>query len=345
MNQLSLHLESPWPHRLAVVLVCATFPLIWVGGLVTTYDAGMAVPDWPGTYGYNLFLYPWQTWLFGPFDLFIEHGHRLLGAAVGIITIAVVGAVFWFDRRLWMRFAVITAVCLVVAQGSLGGARVLADERKLALMHGCLGPAFFAFAVALAAFTSRWWKSAEQPVRHTGVNRLQLLAGVTTLLAFVQLVVGAHLRHLPVDAAPSYFRIAVMFHLLLAALLAGHVVCLAVVVFRQHRRKRRLQLPAISLCVLLAVQLCLGGATWVVKYSWPEWFAGFGFAERFTVEAEGLGQALTVTAHVATGSLILAVATLLTLRAARLVRPLEISNLKSQISNRHSTASLWSLST
>ena len=71
-----------WPHRLAVALACATFPLIWVGGLVTTYDAGMAVPDWPGTYGYNLLLYPWQTWIAGPWDLFIEHGHRLLGAAV-----------------------------------------------------------------------------------------------------------------------------------------------------------------------------------------------------------------------------------------------------------------------
>ena len=70
-----------------VLLVCATFPLIWVGGLVTTYDAGMAVPDWPTTYGYNLFLYPWQTWFSGPWDLFIEHGHRLFGAAVGMLTI------------------------------------------------------------------------------------------------------------------------------------------------------------------------------------------------------------------------------------------------------------------
>jgi cytochrome c oxidase assembly protein subunit 15 len=64
-------------HRLTVLIVCLVWPLIWVGGLVTTYDAGMSVPDWPGTYGYNLFLYPYETWLFGPFDLFIEHGHRL----------------------------------------------------------------------------------------------------------------------------------------------------------------------------------------------------------------------------------------------------------------------------
>jgi cytochrome c oxidase assembly protein subunit 15 len=60
-------------HRLAVLAVCLVWPLIWVGGLVTTYDAGMAVPDWPGTYGYNLFLYPLTTWVYGPFDLLIEH--------------------------------------------------------------------------------------------------------------------------------------------------------------------------------------------------------------------------------------------------------------------------------
>ena len=66
-----------------MVLACATFPLVWVGGLVTTTDAGMAVPDWPNTYGYNMFLYPWQTWLAGPWDLFVEHGHRLLAATVG----------------------------------------------------------------------------------------------------------------------------------------------------------------------------------------------------------------------------------------------------------------------
>src|SRR5262249_58169712 len=81
---------SPCPPRLAVALALVTFPLIWVGGLVTTYDAGMAVPDWPSTYGYNLLLYPWQTWFAGPWDLFIEHGHRLLAAATGVLAIGFV---------------------------------------------------------------------------------------------------------------------------------------------------------------------------------------------------------------------------------------------------------------
>ena len=69
-----------WIRRLAIVICCATLPLIFIGGLVTTTDAGMAVPDWPNTYGYNLFLYPWTTWFAGPWDLFVEHGHRLLAA-------------------------------------------------------------------------------------------------------------------------------------------------------------------------------------------------------------------------------------------------------------------------
>ena len=86
-SSLPATLDESWPHRLAVLLVCRDVSLIWVGGLVTTYEAGMAVPDWPSTYGYNLFLYPWQTWLPGPWDLFIEHGHRLLGATVGLLTI------------------------------------------------------------------------------------------------------------------------------------------------------------------------------------------------------------------------------------------------------------------
>src|SRR5262245_14107832 len=108
---------SPWPHRLAVALALVTFPPIWVGGLVTTYDARMAVPDWPGTYGYKLLRYPWQTWFAGPWDLFIEHGHRLLGATAGIIAIALVTVVLITDRRRWLIAAACGALALVIFQG------------------------------------------------------------------------------------------------------------------------------------------------------------------------------------------------------------------------------------
>src|SRR2546430_12262581 len=108
MGRISQQHPTAWPHRLAVALALATFPLIWVGGLVTTYDAGMAVPDWPGTYGYNLLRYPWQTWLAGPWDLFIEHGHRLLGATAGGLSTALVLVVFGSDPR---RSFVCAALC------------------------------------------------------------------------------------------------------------------------------------------------------------------------------------------------------------------------------------------
>src|SRR5882757_4073426 len=151
--------RSLWPHRWAVVLACATFPLVWVGGLVTTTDAGMAVPDWPNTYGYNLFLYPWQTWLAGPWDLFVEHGHRMLAATVGLITIGMLVVFMRSERRNWVRGMGFVALGLVIFQGALGGIRVLLDERTLAMLHGMTGPLFFGLTVAIAVFTSQTWLS------------------------------------------------------------------------------------------------------------------------------------------------------------------------------------------
>src|SRR5689334_16411672 len=133
-------LPSPWPHRLAVALALVTFPLIWVGGLVTTYDAGMAVPDWPNTYGYNLFLYPWQTWLYGPWELFIEHGHRLLGSLVGMLAIALVVSAWLCRASRAVRWLSVITLAAVVMQGTLGGLRVIEDQIQLAKIHGCFGP-------------------------------------------------------------------------------------------------------------------------------------------------------------------------------------------------------------
>lgn len=307
------------PHRLAVLLVCVVFPLIWVGGLVTTYDAGMAVPDWPNTFGYNLLLYPWQTWLLGPWDLFIEHGHRLLGALAGLLTIAFLVCVWRCDARRWMRPLAVLALLLVIAQGVLGGSRVLLDERLLAMVHGCVGPAFFAFAVALAVVTSRRWREAT-PQEHPGALGLQVLASVTCLLAYLQLIIGALVRHMPVSYDPSAFRGAVFFHLLLAAVLTLHVVMLAARVVRQHRGRACLVRPALGLLLLVGVQLALGAGTWVVNYGWPNWMAGSAMAEGYVVQRESAMQALVTTAHVATGSLILATSLMLALRSYRGLR-------------------------
>lgn len=301
------------------MLVCVTFPLIWVGGLVTTSDAGMAVPDWPNTYGSNLFLYPWQTWVFGPWKLFIEHGHRLLGSLAGLITIALLVSVWRCDRRHWMRYVALGALALVVFQGVLGGLRVLFDERQLAKIHGCVGPAFLAYAVLIAVWTSDYWKSPQRLRDHAWAGSLHRLAAITAAVAYLQLVIGANLRHLTVDTTPNTFRALVFFHLVVAAVLAIHIVALTVLV-GLCGGPALVWRPALLLCVLLAVQLVLGASTWVVKYSLPGWLAPYELAEGFTIQENGPLQTNVITAHVATGSLIVATAVQLALRSVRLVR-------------------------
>ena len=124
-----------WPHAVACLLVATTAVLLCFGALVTTYEAAMAVPDWPGTYGHNMFLFPLSEWLSGPWDLFLEHGHRLLGATVGLITLALVAVVWPSRTTAAVRGLAVAAVLLVVAQGLLGGARVLLDDKTVAKVH------------------------------------------------------------------------------------------------------------------------------------------------------------------------------------------------------------------
>jgi cytochrome c oxidase assembly protein subunit 15 len=326
---------SPWPHRAAVALCCAAFPLIWLGGLVTTYDAGMAVPDWPTTYGYNLFLYPWQTWLLGPFDLFIEHGHRLLGAAVGLLGIGLVVSVMAWDVRRAMRYAAAILLGMIVAQGVMGGLRVRLDERNLALVHACLGMATFAFAAAMAVVTSRYWRegsirrlvssdvshaagpadgTASGPAALAG-QRVLRAAALTAALVFVQVILGAMLRHVPVAATPAYFQLAVILHVVLGLAVMAHAVSLVLRGERLPREAARLANSIRLMGALIVVQIALGGATWVLNYGWPWWLSEVSFAASYTIRASSLAQAMVTTLHVAVGALILAVSVVSALRA------------------------------
>jgi heme a synthase len=322
MESFAQRRTSPWPHRLTVALALVTFPLIWVGGLVTTYDAGMAVPDWPGTYGYNLFLYPWQTWLSGPWDLFIEHGHRLLGAGAGLLSIGLVVAVLVTDRRSWLIAAAIGALVLVIVQGLLGGARVVFDARLIALIHGCVGPLYFGYLAVLVVASSRWWASVAKIDSDTG-SRLARAAWTAAGLAYFQLIVGAVVRHVPLAASPQVFRAALWLHLIVAGLLMLQV---AVTSWRAWRTAREgsgahrgnLRTPGILLSLLVGGQLVLGAATYIAKYSWPGWFATYQFAAGYVVQERGLFQSLITTAHVANGSLILFAAVVLAMRSSRL---------------------------
>ena len=304
-----------WLHRWSVLLVCLVWPLVWVGGLVTTYDAGMSVPDWPGTYGYNLFLYPVETWLWGPFDLFIEHGHRLLAALVGFLTIVALVIAWLSEPRRWVIWLTAGALVAVILQGVLGGMRVELDDRTLAMLHGCVGPAFFALCTSLAVVTSRWWWTEGQPGT---LHRLPVwIAGSLAVIAYVQLVLGAQLRHVSLTASPGIFTHTAATHLLVALLLWGLSIALAVRL--RGCGDLTLSRPALALIGLLGLQIGLGLATWVVNYGFPvlrQWPPAAGYL----VEAKGFGESLTITAHVATGSLILATSVMLWLRVGRAAR-------------------------
>lgn len=310
--------ESRWPHRWAVLLACVTFPLLWVGGLVTTTDAGMAVPDWPNTYGYNLFLYPWQTWLSGPWDLFIEHGHRLLASSVGMLTIVLLVLLLRTERRRWLKGVGFVALGLVIFQGVLGGMRVLFDERTLAMLHGCTGPMFFAMTVAIVVFTSLSWKQTVPPAV-SGAANIRWLSVATAVLAYLQIMLGAVLRHVPVDAEPMTFILAVKSHLVMAGVLAIHILALGALIQFRVRHVRPLNRLSIVLVGLVLVQVVLGASTWIVKFAVPVWATTWISPQAVAVQEGGWAQTHVITAHVAVGSLILGTAVALALYCQRLL--------------------------
>src|SRR3989337_1847164 len=104
-------------HRVALLTAVATLPLLFIGGLVTSKGAGLAVPDWPTSFGYNMFLYPWSKMVGG---IFYEHSHRLVASTVGFLTIVLAGT-FWFtEARAWLRWLGVAARILGIIQGELG---------------------------------------------------------------------------------------------------------------------------------------------------------------------------------------------------------------------------------
>jgi len=196
---------SPWLHRFIAVSAAATFLLLGSGGMVTSHEAGMSVPDWPNTYGYNMFLFPVSKWMGG---IFYEHTHRLLASGIGFLTTVLAVWLWLRDSRQWMRWLGALALVLVALQGVLGGLRVTLHMDKLGIVHGALAQLFFVFICALALFTGRWWLERRTPVRQVGAPRtdvdsadreigapMRWLVLFTTLLIFLQLILGATMRH------------------------------------------------------------------------------------------------------------------------------------------------------
>jgi cytochrome c oxidase assembly protein subunit 15 len=275
-------------HRLAVLTAAATCVLIVFGGLVTNTGAALAVPDWPTTFGHNMFLFPWSQMAGG---VFYEHSHRLLGALVGVLTLALAAALWRRGGRL--RVLGVVAVAAVVLQGVIGGLRVILLTDALAMVHGPLAHAFFALVVAIVLVTSA--RMADPAPSVDGATRGLTLAAAG--LVYLQIVFGALLTH------------AGRLDLHLAGAVAVFVL-LPVVAARLRRTGDVVAVPAARLLLaLLGVQLLLGAGSYLVRFS-AVWIPG--------------GQATMLAlpvAHRLAGGLILAAAVVLAVRVVAGSRP------------------------
>jgi cytochrome c oxidase assembly protein subunit 15 len=318
---------NPWLHRIALLTAAATFPLIFMGGLVTSHGAGMSVPDWPNSYGYNMFLFPPRLWVGG---ILYEHTHRLMGTIVGMLSIVLTVVAWTVESRRWVRWIATGVLGAVIFQGVLGGLRVVWVKLDLAIVHACFAQAFFCFAAFTAIVTSKWWIEVPEQPSSNG-KWLIRLASVGVLAIYAQLIVGATMRHYdaglaipdlpwaygkllpptddaglksinaarawesglkPVTLAQVWLHFG---HRLGAVIVSALVTALVVPVLARKGRPRKLVIPAALLGVLLGTQIALGVFT--VLYRKP---------------------ADVASAHVAVGALVLVTTFVLTVRAARL---------------------------
>ena len=187
--------QNPWLHRFAIFTSLATLFLIGMGGLVTSKGVGMAVPDWPNTFGYNMFLVPFDRWI-GQYGIFEEHAHRLIASFVGLLTSILLIWLLIKESRTWVRRFGIGAFILVLFQGLLGGLRVTEINPNLGLIHGTIAQVFFIVVCGIALFTSSWWQQVSL-TRKLGVGfaKLQGLVIFLIFLIFAQLLLGATMRH------------------------------------------------------------------------------------------------------------------------------------------------------
>jgi cytochrome c oxidase assembly protein subunit 15 len=184
--------QTNWLKHYAVFTALATFVLVCIGGLVTSHEAGLTVPDWPTSCGYNMFFFPISKWVGG---IFFEHLHRLAASGVGLLTtILMVWLLKSRTAPKWLRILGVIAFFGVVAQGVLGGLRVILLKDQLGVFHAALAQLFLVLMCAIALFQTDFWRNL--PIHaETDAHRFRPLFIFTTALVFCQLVLGATMRH------------------------------------------------------------------------------------------------------------------------------------------------------
>lgn len=330
-RQLRFAPDNPahWTARFSLVTAATMVPLLLIGGLVTTTNAGMAVPDWPNTYGSNMFLYP-----LGPrtgTGTFLEHSHRLFGTLCGLTVMVTLGMVVTSETRRWVRWWAVLLLPIVLFQGILGGLRVLVgrlavteaaqDDRVLHAVrgmfgsdpgrlhkieawmrvgHGVLGQLTFAYAVALAVFMMNAF-TGSRPERFEGDRRIRVLATAALHTTILQLIFGAMYRHMRSNHA-LWSHAAFAIFVLVFATMAGIAASNARVEGSYGSSLRR---AGRAVTHTVGFQFLLG-------------WAAFFFAGR-ALEPEGFTQTLIRTLHHANGVAVLGAVTWLAVLAKRIV--------------------------
>jgi len=198
--------NNPWLCRFTWFTALCTWLLIGLGGLVTSKGVGMSVPDWPTTYGYNMFLFPIHMWDGG---IFYEHSHRLFASFVGLLTTVIAVWVQSKEDRRWLRVLGWAAFVGVVLQGVLGGLRVRLSLDGLGIPHAALAQLFLCLLVFMGVVTSRWWERRWSEKWSFSMSpSAQRLVLLTTVLIFVQLLIAAGMRHQHAGLAVPDFPLA-----------------------------------------------------------------------------------------------------------------------------------------
>ncbi|PWT83175.1 MAG: hypothetical protein C5B57_07365 [Blastocatellia bacterium] len=257
-------------HRFSKLVVGCTILLILAGSLVTSHRAGLSVPDWPTSYGWNMFTFPPSMWVA---NILYEHGHRLIASAVGFLTILLVAWLWMADTPRWLRWFGVAALGAVITQGLLGGLTVVFFlPPPISTAHAALAEIFLCMTVSIALFTSPSWSAQSDPIDD---GRLRRVARVTAAFVYCQILVGATMRHTGAGAAipdfpwmfghvvPDHWstHIAIHFaHRVGALIVATSAVSTAVYVRRWYPDRSELASPALLLILLVVVQITLGAS-------------------------------------------------------------------------------------
>jgi len=259
-------------YRFAKLLVAAAALLILAGSLVTSHDAGLSVPDWPTSYGWNMFTFPRSMWVA---NIFYEHVHRLMASTVGFLTIIMAAWLWIAEPRRWLRRLGFGALGVVIAQGLLGGLTVLFFlPPAVSTAHAGLAEIFFCLTVAIALFTSPGWKAPPSPPADDAW--LRRVTSATTVAIYCQILIGATMRHTGAGLAipdfplmfgglwPDHWNAGIGIHFVHrvgALVVASMALGTSVYIWRRYAAHPDLTSPALLLLVSLAVQITLGGIT------------------------------------------------------------------------------------